>query len=284
VLAALASAYGQTGAQYKFITIEVPDTTYAEADGINNARLITGFYEDASSNAHGFVWRDGALQTVDYPGAVSTSLNSVNNQDVAVAFYVDTGGLYHTVTYSVGTGGWTALPDIPGYPDNLGEGINDAGEVVGYASTADFSASVGWVWRPSKSAYSFLADPAAARYATYPASINDKGQIAGYYADSSGVVHGFRKEGSTYTTVDAPGADDTFVFGIDNGGSVVGEWYDAAYAVQGFVQTSGGLFTTVDYPGPLITILQGDNDHGDVCGGYVEDPSGAIKAFVGFRQ
>jgi probable HAF family extracellular repeat protein len=59
-----------TSANYKFISITAPDSLYAVADGINNAGVVTGYYEDSSFNYHGFVWQNGALQTVDYPGAL----------------------------------------------------------------------------------------------------------------------------------------------------------------------------------------------------------------------
>ena len=50
---------------------------------------------------HGFVWQNGALQTVDYPGAVYTYLFGVNNQGVAIGLYGD-GTMEHAVMYSVG--------------------------------------------------------------------------------------------------------------------------------------------------------------------------------------
>jgi probable HAF family extracellular repeat protein len=62
-----------TSAHYKFITIATPDSPYAVADGINNAGVVTGYYQDSSSNYHGFVWQNGTLVTVDYPGTVDTS-------------------------------------------------------------------------------------------------------------------------------------------------------------------------------------------------------------------
>jgi probable HAF family extracellular repeat protein len=271
-------------AQYKFITIGVPGSANAQAYSINNALLVSGFYEDASSSSvyHGFVWQNGVLQTVDYPGALYTYLWQVNNQGVAIGYYGD-GTTEHTVTYSVSSGTWTALPDIPGSAENEGYGINDAGVAIGNAYSANLSTNVAWIWHPGTSTYSFFAVPGAAQYTTYPDAINDKGQIVGFFNDSSGVTHGFLEQGGTYSTIDVPGATNTFPYGINNSGAIGGDQEDAVNVQQGYVETSEGLFTTVDYPGPSITAVEGINDHGDVCGTYVEDPSGARRAFIWLR-
>ena len=268
-------------AQYRFITIGVPGSADAQAYAINDAGLVTGFYEDASSNYHGFVWQAGSFQTVDYPGAAYTYLFATNGHGVVIGFYGN-GTTNHAVTYSVQSGTWTALPDIPGYSANQGYGINDAGAAVGNAYQG--STNIAWIWEPTTHSYYAMDVPGAAQYSTEPNAINDKGEAVGYFADTSGVYHGFLEQGNTYTTIDAPGATDTFAYGINNGGTIVGEWNDAAGAPQGFILTSGGLFTAVDYPGPEGTALEGINERGDISGAYVENPSGSLKAFIALRR
>ncbi len=276
------AADSPASSQYRFIVIGVPGSDNAQAWGINDAGLVTGWYLDASSNAHGFAWQNGTLQTVDYPGAVYTYLWYVNSQGVAMGYYGD-GTTEHAVAYSVPNATWTALPDIPGYSENEGYGINDAGVVTGNAFQG--STFVAWIWHPAQSAYSFFAPPEAAQNSTYTSAINDKGQVVGQYSDTGGVTHGFLKQGKTYTTIDAPEPEFWIsANGIDNSGTIVGAWQDDDYAYQGFVLTSGGLFTTVDYPGPEVTYLDGINGRGDICGVYVEIPSGARRAFIGLRK
>ncbi len=277
-------------AQYKFTTIGVPGSNSAWAWGINNAGLVTGNYEDASSIWHGFVWQNGVFQTVDYPGAVYTYLFGVNNQGVAIGLYEDTTDIEHAALYSVPAGTWTVLPQVPNTSNNEGYRINDAGFAVGDAYSADYDTGVAWIWDPNTSTYSFFTVPGSAPYSTNPTGINDYGQIVGAYCtaepcyNDSGVYFGFLKQGSTYTTIDPPGASGTRACGMDNSGTIVGEWYDAAGASQGFVLTSSGLFTTVDYPGPELTTVLGINGRGDISGNYVENPSGALRAFIGLRQ
>jgi hypothetical protein len=274
------SAETASSDHYKFTQIEIKGATSANANGITNDGLVTGYYLDANSIYHGFVWRDGRVERVDYPGASGTLLFGVNNRGLAIGYYVE-GNVNHAATYSIWSRTWTALPDIANYPLNQGYGINDLGVVVGNAFSS--TASVAWIYDPSTLSYSDFTVPGAAAYTTSPSDLNDKGQIAGYFADASGVYHGFIKEYGTYTTIDAPGAAYTFLDGINNSGVIQGQIYNAAFVAEGFTATSGGLFDIVNYPGPMMTAIVGINDHGDLCGAYWQT-FGINTAFVAFRR
>jgi probable HAF family extracellular repeat protein len=269
-------------ADYKFITIAAPDSSYTVADGINNAGVVTGYYLDSSSNYHGFVWQNGVFQTVNYPGAVDTVLGGLNNRGVAMGSHGD-GTTNHTATYNVSTGIWTALPDIPNYSQNDGYCINDLGVAVGNAFEG--STAVAWIWDPVTLSYSFFTVPGATQYTTSPSCINDRNQIAGYYVDSSGAYQGFIYEYGTYTIVNVPGAVDTYLDGINNSGTIQGQIFDAALVAEGFVETSGGRFAIVNYPGAGATAIVGINDRGDLCGGYGgADFAEPVAAFVAILQ
>jgi len=285
-LCAAAAAWSQTpadtlaGGRYKFITIRPENSPYAVADGIDNAGTVTGYYQDLNSHYHGFVWRNGVFQPVNYPGAMDTLLFGVSNRGVAIGYYGD-GTTNHTVMYSVRSGAWSALPDIPNYTQNDGYCINDLGVAVGNAFSS--SAAAAWIWDPASQAYSFLDVPGAAQYSTSPSCLNDKNQVAGYYADAVGTYHGFIEEGGAYTTVDVPGAADTYPDGIDNEGVIQGQIFDAAFVAEGFVGTRGGPFAIVNYPGSVSTAIVGINDRGDLCGAYGA-ADGAEKAFIAILQ
>jgi hypothetical protein len=55
-----------------------------------------------------------------------------------------------------------------------------------------------------------------------PISINNSGQIAGYYQDSSGHFDGFLDSHGAYTTINPPGSIDTFVQSINSSGQITG--------------------------------------------------------------
>lgn len=120
---------------------------------------------------------------------------------------------------------------------------------------------------------------------TQPVGINERGEIAGVYADSSGNIHGFlRKAGGEIVTFDAPNAaGGTFPNDINNGGDIVGSYNDANGATHGFIRSAQGRFTIIDDPSstasPAATIAQAINDGGEVVG-FSFDSSGNSHGFV----
>ncbi len=267
--------------RYKFFVISPPHSPYAVADGINNDRVVSGYYLDQSSVYHGFVFSGGQFRTVDYPGAAYTLLYGVSNQGEAIGYYND-GTADHVITYSVSSGAWGSLPDIPNYSLNQGYCINDGGAAVGNAYEG--STSVAWIWDPGTSSYSFFVAPGAAANGTFPSCLNDKNEIVGYYADSNGVYHGFLGAYGTYTTVDAPGAADTYPDGINNRGTIQGQLASSSGALEGFTATAGGVFHIVNYPGAQATAVVGINDAGDLCGSEGGTNFADARAFVAIPQ
>ena len=58
--------------------------------------------------------------------------------------------------------------------------------------------------------------------------INARGQIAGQYIDSNSSSHGFVATGTTFMTVDYPGAVWTVIAGINEHRDIVGYYFTAA--------------------------------------------------------
>jgi probable HAF family extracellular repeat protein len=82
-----------------------------------------------------------------------------------------------------------------------------------------------------------------ATYGTAATDINDRGQIVGYYGDSTG-IHGFLYSEGVYTTIDDPSAtSNTTPTGINDRGQIVGFYDDGQH---------GFLATPVhSVPGPI---------------------------------
>ena len=106
--------------------------------------------------------------------------------------------------------------------------------------------------------------------ATEPRSINNNGNIVGSFQDSSGFFYGYflDRVGGTFTTIDIPGAGNTFVFGINNVGQMVGSFGDSLSGVtQGFLLNGlgdtpaifsfPGAFATQAFAGDRLPIYQG---------------------------
>jgi len=67
--------------------------------------------------------------------------------------------------------------------------------------------------------------------------INDRGQMVGYYADDSFLLHGFIDTGGKFVTIDVPDATNTEAIGINAAGDVSG-LYDVSGSVHGFVMSA----------------------------------------------
>jgi uncharacterized membrane protein len=99
---------------------------------------------------------------------------------------------------------------------------------------------------------------------------NDRGDVVGQFIGNDGFVHGFLLSNGTVTTLDFPGASDTFAFAINESGTVVGYWdlLDAVgnvLAYHGFIWKNGG-FTEANFPGSADTAALGINASGDIVG------------------
>ena len=102
--------------------------------------------------------------------------------------------------------------------------------------------------------------------------INDRGDVVGEYLDDIGFAHGFLLHKGMLTTLDFPGASDTYAFGINASGTVVGYWdlLDSngnLLATHGFTW-KGGTFTQFDFAGATDTTVFGINASGDLVGGW----------------
>lgn len=177
----------------------------------------------------------------------------------SVSGYVDSVTLYTTIDY-------------PGSPTGP-RGINSTDTVVGVYGAGDSQ-------QPS-----FLYVGHAFRTFTYPSSwsyvqpadINDNGQIVGtYYAN--GAVHGFFKNGQTFTTIDFTNAINTYAQATNNLGHVAGYLNDVR-GTHGFLDSF-----SFDYPGSLETAAFGLNDPGQVVGTFADARGhhGYLKDLQGF--
>jgi len=282
----LLTATGQTKQpQYQFIAITVP--VPSEALGINDSGLVTGAYVDPVTGGWtSFVLERGHLTTgIEIHGATDTILGPANIWGVESGNFGNENN-QRPVFRDIHLGTYVPLPEIPGMPFNEDNGINDFGHGVGvaYASgdinTGGNGNGMNWFWDGRK--YSFFTVPGA----TYGASVgglNDWDQISGYYVDGTGTPHGFVKNGTHYTTLDAPGAIYTIANGINNEGVVSGLYVNPDDSHHGFIW-SKGQFITVDanVPGSIGTEWIGLNDQGDLAGIYF-DASHAAHAVIAVR-
>ena len=251
---------------------------------LNDRGDAVGDYLDSSFGYHGFLrTHDGTLSTIDPPGAAPTSAFSINNAGVVVGAYVDSSNVLHGFQRS--PSGTYATVDFPGVPDSQLTGINNLGEATGVYDLGNLASAK--CPGPNCGAISFFLkneqytsfeSPLAATAKTFAQSVNDRGQIAGFYQDTSGGVAGFlRRPNGTFKKIQFPVVGNYSTVGqISNLGVMAGD-YQITF-LQGYL-TFGSHFLSFDYPDSAISGLRAVNDRGAVAG-YFAFPGGPVEAYI----
>jgi uncharacterized membrane protein len=161
--------------------------------------------------------------------------------------------------------------DFPGAIATVAGGINNIGQIVGVYLNPDFTAH-GFVFTPT-TGFATLDDPNATS-GSESIGISNSGQIVGTYnllppreGDNFEGAHGFLFNGSTFTAIDFPGANDTTPHKINDPGEIVGVYRLADGLAHGFTYIQGTL-ATLDFPGAYSTQANGINNVGNIVGRY----------------
>ena len=245
-------------AEYAFTTLDVPDSIFTEAYGINNAGEIVGRYDDQSGRNFGFLLSGGVYTTIDMPGSGLTWAFGINDKSEIVGVHAGSGG-FGFRGFLLSGGVFTSL-EVPGATITEAFGINNAGEIVGF-------------YRAGEKSYGFLLSGGVYTTIEVPGSnssvatgINDAGVIVGHFMDETASKGFVLREGS-FDTFDVSGADSTQALGLSNVGEIVGHYSVAMPVLHGFLLRAGQL-STIDVPGATSTTVFGTNDHGQIVGRY----------------
>jgi hypothetical protein len=235
---------GRQASGFSFTTLDPPGSSFTIAGGVSGATVVGAFTEPQGShfNHHGFIYNGSTYTTVDVPGATYTELDGISAGTIAGTYYGPSGG-NHGFIYNGTT--FTTL-DVPGATSTV---VNDisGGTVVGSYGTAAGPIH-GYIY--DGSTYTTLDVPGAHQgpnQGTFIFGISG-GNVVGYYTSNTfypeSVTYenrGFIYDGSTFTTLNFPGANSTRALAV-SGGNVVGD-YDG----HGFIY-DGSTFTTLDSP------------------------------------
>lgn len=100
---------------------------------IDDAGDVGGWYYDSSGIQHGFLKIGRKDIEVDYPNAVYTVVEGMNNKGIASGQWEDFSGVIHGFTYDIRKKAFTSL-DAPGASFTQVWGLNDDGVVVATAA------------------------------------------------------------------------------------------------------------------------------------------------------
>jgi len=260
------------------------------AYAVNNWGAIAGQLQDSTGLYHGFIrYPNGSFVTFNPPcdgcgnnqGAGGTA--NINIEGEAAGFYLDAESNIHSFVRS--PGGKITTFDAP---NGTGTTIvcfetclNASGETTGWYS--DTKGTHGFVRYANGNIETFDGPNsiAAPNMSTIGASINDQGDITGYYLGADRVYHSYiRKRDGTITTFDVTSVEHdefegTFAVSINALGAVTGIFSDETNVNQGFERWPDGSITTFDVPQNNIGSNQGtrpstNNISGQVAGWYTD--------------
>jgi probable HAF family extracellular repeat protein len=221
-----------------FSNIDYPGRAGA-ARAINARGDIAGVLDDADG-AHGFLLSNGKLTKIDYPGASATRAFGINNSgDITGQYTTKFGvvfgfilkdGAFHKISVS-------ASDATSAY------GAEDNGRViVGDAVVSADSSTRGFVQHKPGDVQ--LLDPPGTIFpCSHARGINERGDVAGAFKiantpdECTRPNHGFVFRQDAYDIIDPAGSLDTFVFGINDDGVVVGVFTDKNGNLHGFKAT-----------------------------------------------
>jgi hypothetical protein len=272
-------------AEYDYTPIGIEGAQFAVPVEITNKGVVSGYYVDTDGGYHSFVWLNGTVITVDFPGAPITSVSALTESGQLFGNW-GTETEQHAGSYDLRTGKWTPLPDVPGYPVNIGSRMADNGRATGWACTGAFSAPercIGWIW--DKKDYQFVTMPAAV---TAPNGINNSGNIVGFFTESFQVPpRGFHGDGPAVRelTVNSPyGPGQLIAHDINNNGDILALANVDPALLWAPVVINGEKYTILPkYPGKFQTVYDGMNERGDLVGFWLDGPNDFPLAFVATR-
>ena len=112
-----------------------------------------------------------------------------------------------------------------------------------------------------------MIDVPGVMHSTAATAINNASQVVGYYD----MKNGFLKTTGSFITIDVPGSNYTFPFGINGTAHIVGFFgailCEPKKPTHGFLYSNGG-FNTIDVPNSFQTCAYGINNSDQIVGRF----------------
>lgn len=259
---------------YQVVAVDLPGNTWLDLEDVNEAGLAVGNYslfDDPNdlSDIYSFLWHGGRITPLPYPAdpGAGVYMYGVNNRGLVIGtlFWTDH---FKAAIFDLHHGKWTLLPDVAyqgeSFPYSQGLRMNDHGQAVGFACNGAVTVCVGWIWNGS--AYSVTAIQVSIGWVG-PLAINNRDDVVGQTEDVDGHTHAYLQEGPRITSLDVPGASDTYVNDINDVGEILLDaFFEETGSNQNYLWSKGVLIPLTSPAGAEATYTYGLNNHGDYCG------------------
>jgi Cu/Zn superoxide dismutase len=279
---------------YSFRTVDnAADLTFNQLLGINSAGVIAGYF-GSGAQGHpnmGYLLTPGGYRSENFPGSVQTQVTGLNDNGVTVGFWSgmntanqanDNFGFYAINGQGFRSVNFPATSNASP-PVNQLLGVNDRDVAVGFYTDAKGN-NHGYEYRIADDSFTRVTEPGHPGASLTAAAINNRGDVAGFYAGAKGGTDAFLKTaGGQFTHLAYPGASATQALGVNDHDEVVGVYTVGSgnnAQTHGFTWTPQSGFRTVDDPnGAGATTINGVNDRGDLVGFYT-DAKGNTDGFT----
>jgi uncharacterized membrane protein len=280
----------------KIVTFDPQGSNGTFPTCVNERGMVVGQALTVGTSYNVFIRsRNGAYTTFALPGSGSGTAGFGINLEGSVAgsylsFYF--GGFYHGLLRT--PDGTITEIDVPGagtgsYQGTTANNINAFGLIAGYYSDAN-SVSHGFVRNRDGKITTFDGpDQSMSAYhgvlLNTCGSLNDVGEVVGYYLGVDGVYHSFLRAADGHiTSFEVPGSQGTFAAAINEFGVIAGSYMDSSQVSHGFLRLRNGIFRCFDAPGAGAVIDEGTfpaaiNARGVVTGYYL-DPNHVYHGFI----
>jgi probable HAF family extracellular repeat protein len=276
----VAAGVAQTAPTFKFVSIDVPGSTFTVATGINNSGVIVGFYGTASGT-HGFRLVNAHFTAINVPGAISTQVNGINGHGDVVGQFETSDQKMHGFLLHNGVITKLNFPDRS-ITSTVAMGVNDALTVVGTAGDV-----TGFIW--NKGVFRAFHAPSDIHGATNLNGISNPGWIVGavFFSDS---LRPFMFRGSDFDFLRAAIPGDVVANGVNGHGDVVGFSNVAFLMLNPEAGESASdkpekfpVMHTIAFPGATGTIAFGINFSRSIVGQYF-DSHDRLHGFLAITQ
>jgi hypothetical protein len=191
-------------------TFLVPGNTNTWLTGINDKNVLTG-----NTLNLGFIDQNGNYTYPNYPGAVYTGVNGINNNGDVIGQWEDSSNQFQG--YLLINGQYTNL-QFPGGSNTNPSGLNDKDTVVGTFLDSSFTQH-GFVYSAGK--YQQVDFPGAS--STALADINDNNEMVGWYWPAQGQITGMVYINGQFKSLVIPNASDgTSISAVNKLGHIAG--------------------------------------------------------------
>jgi uncharacterized membrane protein len=271
-----------SAADYRFVSIDFPNSIATTAGSINARGDISGLYFDTNGVGHGFRLSKGVFSTINFPDSSFTSARAMNARGDIAGRIHDANGNDHG--FLLHDGQFTQI-DYPGAAATVGRGLNNAGDITGNHFNNAGTES-GFILKDG--IFHNVRVPNSISTDVWMAEDNGRVMVGDAVMQSDGALHGYlRHHPGDFQFIDFPGlsVSCTGPRWINERGEIVGlfarvstvEDCFAGPPLHGFLRRQGKYFA-IDVPGSTSTSALAINDDGTIVGDYT-DKNGNVHGF-----